>query len=264
MEIEALMTVIDILKQCTIVDNGVIFPNIQLDRKVYMEINRLFSLSGGKWDKKTKSHVFEENPKTILEFLISGGTPKNTKKELQQFYTPEFLAKFICDNVFALTMKNYIDDAVSFIEPSAGHGAIAEQIISRMNSTSTLTLVEIDKNNISILKEKFGKNPNVRIIHDDFINYAENTTDRFDIAIMNPPFINSQDILHIHAVGNLVTNGTIGSISSVNWQYKKTSKYKIFKEWLGTVSAYNIEKVPAKSFKESGTTVPTQIIYIQT
>lgn len=81
---------------------------------------------------------------------------------------------------------------------------------------------------------------------------------------MNPPFNKSQDIEHIRAVANIITTGgMVGSITTANWQHTTTKKYKAFKEWLDTVDEYNIEKVPEKAFKESGTNIPTQILYIQ-
>lgn len=258
------MNIKEIINNCISKENAIILPSIQIDRKTYMEINKLFELHGGKWDKKSKSHIFSKDTLPILESLKNGEKPKDLKKDLQQFYTPNNLAKYLCDNVLALTFKNYIDDAISFIEPSAGRGAIAEQILTSMNKKSTLTLVEIDENNIISLKEKFGSYPNVKIIHDDILNYTKTTNDVFDIAIMNPPFNNAQDIEHIQAVGNIiVTGGMIGSITTANWQHKTTKKYKAFKEWLDTVDEYNIEKVQEKAFKESGTNIPTQILYIQ-
>lgn len=171
------MSVKEIINNCISRENAIILPSIQIDRKSYIEINKLFELHGGKWDKKTKSHIFPKDAAPILESLKNGEKPKDIKKDLQQFYTPNNLAKYLCDNVLALTFKNYIDDAISFIEPSAGRGAIAEQILTIMNEKSTLTLVEIDENNIKYLKEKFGSYPNVKIIHDDILNYTKTTND---------------------------------------------------------------------------------------
>ena len=57
--------ILDILNQSAIVSNGLFsltLPNIQLDRKTYLEVNKVLEALGGKWNKKHKAHIFETDP----------------------------------------------------------------------------------------------------------------------------------------------------------------------------------------------------------
>ena len=41
-----------------------------LDRKLYVEVNAALEALGGKWDRKSKAHVFGEGPADALDQVI--------------------------------------------------------------------------------------------------------------------------------------------------------------------------------------------------
>src|SRR3972149_847602 len=40
----------------------------QLDRKLYVAVNKGLEAAGGKWDRKAKAHTFGDDPRKILNF----------------------------------------------------------------------------------------------------------------------------------------------------------------------------------------------------
>ena len=82
------------------------------------------------------------------------------------------------------------------LEPSAGQGGLLDYM------PKDATAVEISGLQCELLKLKGYDN----VINDDFINYAEKTTDRFDKILMNPPFSQGRHEQHLHAAMNLLTN----------------------------------------------------------
>lgn len=105
------------------------------------------------------------------------------------------------NNQFYPTPTNLINkmlDKVDFnktktiLEPSAGSGNIVEVVKERIKSNRgyynrnidyDIDTIEIDKNLQHILKGK-----DFRVVHDDFLTY--NTFKRYNLIIMNPPFLN--------------------------------------------------------------------------
>ena len=53
--------VLNVLGECRADGNLLYLPSVQLDRKTYTEVNKVLENMGGKWNRKTKAHVFAEN-----------------------------------------------------------------------------------------------------------------------------------------------------------------------------------------------------------
>ena len=53
--------VLEIVEQGRTDDNLYFLPDQRLDRKVYLEVNKVLECLGGKWDRKSKSHIFESD-----------------------------------------------------------------------------------------------------------------------------------------------------------------------------------------------------------
>ena len=95
----------------------------------------------------------------------------------------------------------------------------------------------------------------------DFLQCANK--DYFTKIIANPPFAKNQDIIHIRKMYDCLTvGGRIVSVLSKHWQYCNNKKEMEFKNWLGTLSDYDIEEIPENTFKESGTSVAACLITI--
>ena len=51
---------LSIIRQSHCYGDYIELPDQQLDRKLYQSVNKVFADLGGKWDRKTKAHRFEE------------------------------------------------------------------------------------------------------------------------------------------------------------------------------------------------------------
>lgn len=74
-------TINEILKKCSISNNVVTLPDIQLDRKTYSEVAKKLELIGGKWNRKNKKETaFREflNEKNAEIINIEAGRFKDS------------------------------------------------------------------------------------------------------------------------------------------------------------------------------------------
>lgn len=241
------MTKESILKQCTIDGNVVKLPSIQLERSLYQDVAKSINLIGGKWKGgKVSGFVFDTDPTDLLNQITNGGE-RNLKKEFQFFATPAPLAKRMVE-IAAIEEYDLI------LEPSAGQGAIINAIQGKHNSL--VHYCELMNINQSFL----SKIPNTTFLKDNFL--LLNTPDLFHKIIANPPFSNNQDIKHIlHMWQTLAPGGTLVTISSRHWEFSNNKQEVNFQTFLTTHNA-KIELLPPNIFKESGTSIETNLIII--
>lgn len=236
--------VLDILKNMKWSDDGKIGVLTEtLDRKMYVEVNKALEAMGGKWDRKSKCHVFSEDPRQqVSELLISG---KLTVDRDGFFRTPhDIVVKMI--NLIGLP------ENCTILEPSAGDGAIAD-VLSKTN----IYCVEQNEKRAMILKQK-----GYPVYHGDFLQMMP-IGRYYDRIFMNPPFEFGQDIDHVmHAYKFLNENGKMAAIMSEGPFFRDDNKSKNFREWLNEVGGIS-RKLPECSFKESGTRVNTRIVIIE-
>ncbi len=244
--------VADVLNRCTITGNNVYLPTGQLDRKLYMGVNTVLMQLGGKWDKRAKAHVFPSDPKERFNTAMGVGEVKkliSVKKVTQAFYTPLAVVKQLL--VFA-----DIKSGMCVLEPSAGQGALADEI--RKIPGVHLYLVEKDPESVRILTNK-GYTP----LCMDFLVYAEKNKPVFDCIVANPPFTKGQDIDHALAMwGLLKQGGRLAIIMSASVLHGTTKRHKAFRALLESAASYTSETLEAGAFKESGTMVSTIMFWI--
>jgi hypothetical protein len=66
------MKVEEILQQCTVNENIVKLPNVQLDRKTYLDVAKKLNLIGGKWKGgKISGFVFEVSATNVAASIIT-------------------------------------------------------------------------------------------------------------------------------------------------------------------------------------------------
>lgn len=241
------MDKLTILRGCTIDGNTVKLPPIQLERELYLEVSKAINLIGGKWKGgKVSGFVFMEDP-TELMASIRNGNKENLKKEYQFFATPPHLAKKM------VTIAD-IEEYDLVLEPSAGQGAIISAIHEKHNTL--VHYCELMELNRSFLLKK----PNTVFLKDNFL--LLNTPALFHKIVANPPFSNNQDIKHILQMWKtLAPGGTIVTISSRHWEFSNNKQEVNFKQFIETTNA-TVEKLPANTFKESGTSIETNLIVI--
>ena len=117
------------------------------------------------------------------------------KKYGQNFLIDQNIIKKICN---LLSSKN-----LKIIEVGPGDGRLTEQVL--YYEPKELKIIEIDSDLIPILKLKFRKNQNIKIINENILNYQ--LTEKVDLIISNLPYnISSQILVKICMMENLPTN----------------------------------------------------------
>lgn len=253
-----------VLQESEIIENR-LFLKTQMDRKQYVELNKILELLWWKWNKKEKAHIFDiENLQEAIDEVCDTMEVVDVKVLYQQFYTPSDLAKRLVE----LADIQKTDDV---LEPSAGQGAIVKEILKK--EYNRIILLEIDKTNIKLLKEEFNcyewmkddcdwqgtlsRDKGMNIYQWDFLDHWLNKN-HFQKIIMNPPFTKSQDVKHIlKAYENLFEWWRIVSIASSGIQTREGKLYDELKE-------LNPEfiKIEDWAFKESWTMVNSVIVII--
>lgn len=143
-----------------------------------------------------------------------------------------------------------IEPSHKVLEPSAGHGAIVDGILSAGVPWQNITLVEYNATLASILAHKY------RLVYPgDFLEKtAWEIGGPFDRIIMNPPFEKGQDIKHIkHAITMLKPGGILVGICSGGTKQTEALQ-PLADSW---------EILPAGTFKESGTNVQSVLFTVR-
>ena len=241
-------TVRDILAECRVEGNVLMLPDRQLDRNVYVEVNKVLEAMGGKWNRKLKGHVYDHSPEATLEEIVLSGEYTDVKKELQFFETPKDLAERLCD------MADITPDCTA-IEPSVGKGRIADAIYKR--NPKSLVCFEINKD-----MERYLDSKDYEVHFKDFLE-VDGEEALADRIVMNPPFSKQQDIDHVYkAYECLNPGGVLVSVMSTSHTYRTNKKSELFREFLDQTGA-EVEMLPEGLFKESGTMVKTCVVKIR-
>lgn len=238
----------EVLQKCTVDGKTVKLPEGQLDRKLYQQVAKALEGIGGKWKGgKIMGFVFPTDPTANLD-KIAGGEKINLKKEFQFFATPDALAN-------RLVELAEINLSHAVLEPSAGNGSIVKAILRKQPNIPVNCYELFDVNRMALEEIE-----NAVILGEDFLQAPENV--KFDRIVANPPFTKNQDIDHLYKMYELLNNnGRVVCITSTHWKHSSNKKETEFRTWLQNKHAI-VNEVPAGTFKESGTSVPTVIIVI--
>lgn len=253
--------VVEIVKTCRVdSENSIVFlPEIQLDRKTYLEVAKHLEALGGKWNKKSKGFVFTKLPDELLPEKLPEH-PTSIKKTFQFFPTPRKIADDLID--YAMMWKCGNSNHPKVLEPSAGHGVLIESLRESYPALPFLSVhyCELMKENLEVLAEKkLG-----HLVGDDFLNYS--TENKYDIVIANPPFTKNQDIIHItKMIEHLNSFGIVATISSNHWRFSNDKKSVAFRELLESdlIRTYRVYDIDPGAFKESGTNVGSTLLVVQ-
>jgi len=239
-------TTLGILSNATIKGNMIILNCRQLERKQYVEVNKVLEAMGGRWNRKDKGHIFSDNPDGKLEAILLTGE-YDKPADYGYFPTPMDLADKMIS--YAGLSPNMV-----VLEPSAGQGAIAERI-ARIVGYNNVHCFELLSDNCDALT-KYGF---MKTECCDFL--AVEPKPLYDRVIMNPPFSKQQDIDHvIHALKCLKPSGKLVSIMSAGITFRQNKKTMDF---LASIEGHNeIIPNPPGSFNLYGTLVNTVTIII--
>lgn len=218
-------------------------PQAQLARDLYERVDKALRNAGGKWDRKSRSHIFPVDAQPKLEAMLGTGVSVDEKKRDQSFFTPPDLAQ----EVAAIADVRGCD----VLEPSAGRGALVTACLSA--GAARLYAVEKNKEYAQDIKGAAALYSGY-----DFLELAELWGGRlFHRIVMNPPFTKNQDITHVtHALKFLAPQGVLVSLMMPNQSRKG------FQEIIAKYDPEIIE-VERGAFKQSGTEIATIIVKIQ-
>jgi predicted RNA methylase len=220
----------------------------KLDRKLYVEVNEALEAIGGAWNRKTQAHLFESSPEAALDQILVDGGFHDTKRDLDQFFTPLSLAREV---VKKAEVQGHI-----VLEPSAGSGVLADECIAQ--GAEQVYCVELDDKHCARLVERHER---MLVFRADFLKWQQAC--RPKRVVMNPPFARQQDIEHVTAAfERLDRSGLLVAIMSAGTRFRKNRKADAFRALVQRAEG-TIEDLPEKSFEESGTNVRTVLVTLR-
>jgi protein-L-isoaspartate O-methyltransferase len=236
--------VLDALSQLAIED-CVAKLTTQLDRKLWVQLDQILNVIGGRWNKKAKGHVFEEDPTDLIENVILTGKTSKPEK-FGYFPTPQPLARNVVDLA-------EIEQGMTVFEPSAGSGNLCD-VIAEFTDKSLISCNELQEKNVKTLVEK-----GYPVTTGDFMSMYP--CGSFDRVVMNPPFEKQQDIKHVmFACDFLKPGGRLVAIMSASFTFRTDKRSMEFREFVEQYGSFH--KNPEGSFKSSGTGVNTVTVII--
>lgn len=210
-------------------------PAGQLDRSLYVAVNKVLEAIGGKWNRKAKAHLFDKPIEDILEEVLLTGQYVNAKTEYQFFETPEPLAG-------DLVLLADIRRGETCLEPSAGKGAIARYMPNP-------DCVELHPGCREYLTEHGFK-----VVADDFLLFNQ----PYDVIVANPPFSKQQDVDHVAHMIELARHRVV-SVMSASVKFRTNRKTQEFRALLALLNGRIID-LPEGSFEASGTGVNAVVV----
>ncbi len=138
--------ILKIIESGTSEGNQYKLPDVKLDRKIYLAVNKVLELLGGKWNKKLKVHVFPDSIEDAIDSVLLTGKVLDIKKELQFFETPPKLAN-------KLVEMAEVEKGMFCLEPSAGKGNIAKALVD-IAGRDMVMCYDINMSFVEVLKEK--------------------------------------------------------------------------------------------------------------
>lgn len=246
--------VLTVLSDCSVKGSLVHLPPGRLDRKLYLRVNAVLEALGGKWNRKSRGHLFESDPAGALDDCILTGSYVKPKDEFGFFPTPAAVADVVAE-LADLRSGHRV------LEPSAGTGALVE---ASLRVCSTLRLSGVQFACVEIQPELAAKlnRFDCTVVAGDFLAQraeALGVRTSFDRVVMNPPFSRGQDVLHVtHAFEFLKPGGRLVSVMSAGVEFRRDKRYAEFRERFSP----ELTRLPENSFRESGTNVSTVIAVI--
>jgi len=186
-------------------------------------------------------------PRAVARWLLLTAAPLDPERERRRkieqaerellslklpgyFPTPPEIARQMVDAA-------EIEPGMRVLEPSAGSGSIADALVHWMDGDPIgLQLVEQSPRLCELLRLK-GYDP----LQADFLSMGPWTVHRaarqeFDRVLMNPPFEDGQDAVHVmHAYTLLAPGGRLVALMSPGPFQRNDAKARGFRDWLGAV-----------------------------
>ncbi len=241
------------IKECVFANGVIKLPEVQLDRKAYVEVKKAFEAIGAKWKGgKTQGFILNDD-KAELFSRIQNDPDYNYLKDTKFFETPPEICQLIKEEIKAIYQPHDLQ-YMQILEPSAGHGALID-VICGINEIVQVRYCETDSYNQKKLKDL--------TLNMDFLcsDFMELDLLEFDLIVANPPFNRGLAQKHLLKMINHLKEGygTIICVMPLGWdqgRHKKTFNFL----YVGNFTVYEID-CPPKAFKN--TNISTTIVVIQ-
>ena len=219
----------------------------QLDRQMYLRTNKILEAAGGKWDRKSKAHVFNYPAADRIDQIILSGDVEIPKDEFNFFPSPAGVVERLMEIAD-------VWPGMTVLEPSAGKGAIADACLI---SGAIVDCVELMAENFIELScdGRFRE-----VLNMDFLDLEPCAS--YDRVVMNPPFAKQADIKHVqHALKFVKPIGLLVSVMSAGVTFRDNKLTQSFRNLIDERGG-EIEELSEGAFKESGTMVRAVVITI--
>lgn len=250
--------VLSVLARSDVSRTELVLPG-QLDRKLYVAVDKVLQACGAKWKRSAKAHVFATPDADDRLAVILATGEVTTAREIGFFATPE---PFASD----LVRRAGVRHGHRVLEPSAGTGNLVRAI---QEAGGSVTAVEYDLDRRVTLTRDVLKGSDELADERDFLYFWPRGGKRaklFDRVVMNPPFtrVGGGDHLdHVrHAHELLVKGGRLVSVLPKSVEFREDERYRLFRAWL-TGQKGTIEALPDDAFAPSGTRVRTVVISVE-
>ncbi|BBE51122.1 type 11 methyltransferase [Ferriphaselus amnicola] len=219
----------------------------QLDRRMYERTNKVLEAAGGKWNRKAKAHLFDNEAATRVDQIILSGEVDVPKDEFNFFPSPPAVVERLMELAD-------VSHGMRVLEPSAGKGAIAFACADAGARVDCYELME--ENFVALAGDvRLGS-----VRHMDFLAQVPEAS--YDRVVMNPPFAKQADIRHVlHALRFLKLGGLLVSVMAASVAFRDNKLTADFRELIRQRGG-DIEALPEGAFKASGTMVRSVIVTI--
>jgi predicted RNA methylase len=231
----------------------VVLPPGQLDRTLYVEVDKALKALGGKWSRVHLGHVFDRPVEGELAEALTSGVAVDQARTAEQFFTPILIAEQVFD-------RARLAAGMRVLEPSAGEGALLRRPLAY---GCEVIAVERDGRLVQKLIDRMCGRGGTTTACGDFLEWKPDPADPpIDRVLMNPPFGKGADMVHVRrALGFLRPGGILVAIMSPGWTYRSDRQAAEFRAVLAG-HEYLWDPLPEGSFKSSGTSVSTGILTI--
>lgn len=247
--------VLAVLRDATMVGCNVQLPG-QLDRRLYLRVDKVLQELGGRWDRKARAHVFPSEARACVEDAIEAGAFRGLKDTYQWFQTPAEVAERLVDALSIPTSGSFL-----LLEPSAGDGAILRKLAAQVPVGGLRVVAnEIDKRHEAPLTAAMQLFPEAHLIWVDFLTTVPSTPPIFDFVLMNPPFSEGRAVAHVnHAMNFLRPGGRLAAVVPSGVQFRQDKAHTALRNRV-LESGGSLSPLPPESFRQAGTDAATLLL----
>jgi phospholipid N-methyltransferase len=222
----------------------------QLDRALYVKVNKVLEALGGAWKRNLKAHLFADDAGSAVEQALIAGEV-TTAQSVGFFPTPEALAERMADFVVQGGCR-------LVLEPSAGTGVLVSAVLKR---GVPVCAVEWDPQRRAALAAL----PKVAVLDEpDFL--AAPFKGAFDGIISNPPFCKVGKGDHLDHLTRMVSllksGGRLACVMPRSIEFRMDKRHVALRQLIA-LRGGRIEALPDGTFKASGTMVNTSLVLLE-